>query len=117
VISHAWKALGTERYWFRLLLLPLKKIFYFKKYVKSFTIFVTHKRTEIMREKLKQHTVIFLVVVLLIHLGTAYMEGTLNPMHFSKGTRESQLMILIYTQVLAHFCWLNREKIIKELKK
>lgn len=70
-----------------------------------------------MKEKLKEHTIIFVVVAVFIHLCTAYMEGTLNPLHFSRGTRESQVMIFIYLQVLAHFCWLNREKIIKELKK
>jgi len=70
-----------------------------------------------MKEKLKQHAIIFVVVALFIHLCTAYMVGSLNPMHFSKDMRESQLMVFIYVQVLAHFCWLNREKIIKELKK
>jgi len=70
-----------------------------------------------MKEKLKEHTIIFVVVAVFIHLCTAYMEGTLNPMHFSKDMRESQLMVFIYVQVLAHFCWLNRVKIIKELKK
>lgn len=70
-----------------------------------------------MKEKLKEHAIIFVVVAVFIHLCTAYLEGTLNPMHFSKDMRESQLMIFIYVQVLAHFCWLNRVKIIKELKK
>jgi hypothetical protein len=70
-----------------------------------------------MKEKLKEHAIIFVVVAVFIHLCTAYMEGTLNPMHFSKDMRESQLMVFIYVQVLAHFCWLNRVKIIKELKK
>lgn len=70
-----------------------------------------------MKEKLKEHAIIFVVVAVFIHLCTAYLEGTLNPMYFSKDMRECQLMVFIYSQVLAHFCWLNREKIIKELKK
>jgi hypothetical protein len=70
-----------------------------------------------MKEKLKEHAIIFAVVAVFIHLCTAYMEGTLNPMYFSKDMRECQMIMFIFLQVLTHYAWFNREKIAKELKK
>lgn len=70
-----------------------------------------------MKEKLKQHAIIFVVVTLIVHLCTGYIVGTLNPMYFSKDMRETQIMMLIFIQALAHYAWFNREKISKELKK
>jgi hypothetical protein len=70
-----------------------------------------------MKEKLKEHAIIFAVVALFIHLCTSYMEGTLNPMYFSKNTRETQMIMFVFLQVLTHYAWFNREKIAKELKK
>lgn len=70
-----------------------------------------------MKDKIKEHTIIFLLVTIMVYLVTSYMQGTLNPFNLSKDTRESQVMVFIYLQILTHFCWFNREKIIKELKK
>jgi len=67
-----------------------------------------------MKEKLKQHAIIFVVVGLFIHLCTAYMQGSFS---MSKDMRECEMIIFIFTQVLAHFAWFNRELIIKEMKK
>lgn len=70
-----------------------------------------------MKDKLKPHIIIFVVVTLFVHLCTAYMEGTLNPMYFSKDMRECQMLMFILLQALAHYAWFNRENISKELKK
>jgi hypothetical protein len=45
------------------------------------------------------------------------MEGTLDPEYFSKEMRECEMIFLIFTQALAHYGWINRENIIKEIKK
>jgi len=70
-----------------------------------------------MEEKIKQHAIIFIAVAVFVHLCTAYMMGSLNPLEFSQDTRETQIMIFIYLQAVAHYSWFNREKIINQLKK
>jgi len=70
-----------------------------------------------MEEKIKQHAIIFIAVALLVHLCTAYVAGSIDPSDLSADTRESQMMIFIYLQIAAHYCWFNREKISRELKK
>ena len=67
-----------------------------------------------MEKKLKQHTIIFVVVAVFIHLCTAYMAGSFN---MSKDMRECEMIIFIFTQAIAHFAWFNRELIINEMKK
>jgi len=67
-----------------------------------------------MKEKLKEHAIIFVVVGLFIHLCAAYMEGSFI---MSKNMRECEMIMFIFVQVLAHYAWFNREKIAKELKK
>jgi hypothetical protein len=69
-----------------------------------------------MENKLKNHAYIFLVVGIFVHLCTAYMEGTLDPSLYSKDMRECEVIVFIFTQTLAHYAWINREKIIKEIK-
>ncbi len=67
-----------------------------------------------MEEKLKQHSIIFAVVAVFIHLCTAYMEGSFI---LSKDMRECEMIIFIFVQALAHFSWFNRELIVKEMNK
>ena len=67
-----------------------------------------------MKEKLRQHAIIFAAVAVFIHLCTAYMAGSFN---MSKDMRECEMIIFIFTQALAHFAWFNRELIIKEMNK
>jgi hypothetical protein len=67
-----------------------------------------------MEKKLKQHAIIFVVLAVFIHICTAYMEGSFN---LSKDMRECEMIIFIFTQVLAHFAWFSRELIAKEMKK
>lgn len=70
-----------------------------------------------MKEKLKQHAIIFVAVTLIVHLCTGYIVGTLNPAYFSRDMRETQLMMLIFVQALAHYAWFNRARISEEIKK
>ena len=70
-----------------------------------------------MEVKLKQHFILFIIVGLFVHLGASYMEGTLDPEYFSKEMRECEMIFLIFAQALAHYGWINRENIIKEIKK
>jgi hypothetical protein len=70
-----------------------------------------------MENKLKQHLIIFLVVGLFIHLCTAFLVGTIDFTYFSRDMRECELIMFIFVQVLAHYGWINREKILQELKK
>lgn len=69
-----------------------------------------------MENKLRQHAYIFLGVCLLVHLCASYIEGTIYPGHFSKEMRECELIMIVYAQLAAHYAWINREKIIKEIK-
>ena len=81
-------------------------------------IFVSQTKNKgAMENKLKQHAIIFFAVGLFIHLCTAYIEGSLNPVHFSQDMRECELIMFVFVQVLAHYGWINRENIIKEIKK
>jgi hypothetical protein len=68
-----------------------------------------------MSEKLKEHVIIFVVVLLFIHLCTSYIEGTFNPMSFSKDMRECQMILFIFLEVVAHYAWFNRHKITKDI--
>ena len=70
-----------------------------------------------MKDKIKEHTIIFLLVTIVVYLFTSYIQGTLNPFNLYKDTRESQMMVFIYLQVLVNYCWFNRENIIKKIKK
>lgn len=67
-----------------------------------------------MNKKIKQHIVIFVIVAIFIHFCTAYLAGSWN---FSKDMRECEMIVFIFTQVIAHFAWFNRELIINEMKK
>jgi len=67
-----------------------------------------------MNKKIKQHIVIFVIVTIFIHFCTAYLAGSWN---FSKDMRECEMIIFIFTQIITHFAWFNRELIINEMKK
>ena len=69
-----------------------------------------------MTQKHREHRNIAIVTLLIVHFFTSYIEGTLYPMEFSKGMRECEVIMIIITQVFAHYCWINKEKIIKELR-
>jgi hypothetical protein len=69
-----------------------------------------------MENKLKQHLYIFLGVGILVHLFAAFIEGTLDPGFYSKDMRECEVIMFFFAQALAHYAWINRERIIKEIK-
>lgn len=66
-----------------------------------------------MGVRLKEHLIIFIVVAAVVHLFTAYIEGSLNPMSFSKDMRETQVIMLIFIEFVSHFAWFNRHKILE----
>lgn len=67
-----------------------------------------------MKEKLKEHAIIFTTVAVFIHLCTAYMEGSFS---LSKDMRECEMIVFIFTQAIANVAWFNRELIINEMNK
>jgi len=69
-----------------------------------------------MTQKQREHRNITIVTLLIVHFFTSYIEGTLYPMEFSKGMRECEVIMIFITQALVHYCWINKEKIIKELR-
>lgn len=70
-----------------------------------------------MENKIKQHLYIFLAVSIFVHLCTAFITGSLNPIHYSQDMRECEMIMFIFVQALAQYGWINRENIIKEIKK
>jgi hypothetical protein len=69
-----------------------------------------------MTPKQREHKNLTIATLLIVHLLTSYIEGSINPFEFSKGMRECEVIMIIITQVFAHYCWINKEKIIKELR-
>lgn len=69
-----------------------------------------------MTIKQKEHRNVAIITLLIVHFFTSYIEGTIFPMEFSRGMRECEVMVIIITQVIVHYLWLNKDKIIRELK-
>lgn len=69
-----------------------------------------------MTQKQKEHRNIAIAVLAVVHLLFCYSEGGLNPMSFTKDARDYEIMMILISQAFAHYFWINREKITKELK-
>ncbi len=69
-----------------------------------------------MTQKQREHRNIAIVTLLIVHFFTSYIEGTLYPMAFSKDMREREVIMIIVTQIVAHYLWINKDKIIKDLR-
>lgn len=70
-----------------------------------------------MESKLKQHAIIFFAVGIFVHLCAAFITGHIDPGYFSQDMREDELYMFLLAQALAHYGWINRDNIIKEIKK
>ena len=69
-----------------------------------------------MTQKQKEHRNIAIVTLLIVHFFTSYIEGTLFPMEFSRGMRECEVIMIFLTQAVAHWAWINKDSLIKELR-
>lgn len=69
-----------------------------------------------MTPKQKEHRNIAIATLLVVHLLFCYSQGTLNPMQFSKDARDYEITMIIFSQFLAHYLWINKDKITKELR-
>lgn len=69
-----------------------------------------------MTQKQKEHRNIAIAVLIVVHLLFCYSQGSLYPMSFSKDARDQEILIIIVSQFFAHYLWINREKITKDLK-
>lgn len=69
-----------------------------------------------MTQKQKEHRNITIAVLVVVHLLFCYSQGSLYPMSFSKDARDYEIMMILISQALAHYLWINKEKITKDLK-
>lgn len=68
-----------------------------------------------MTQKQKEHIRLAIAVLVIVHLLFCYSHGTLYPMTLSKDARDNEIILIIFTQAFAHYFWINKDKIIKQL--
>ena len=69
-----------------------------------------------MTQNQKEHLRLGIAALFIVHILFCYSYGTLYPMTLDKEARDTEIIFIIVTQVFAHYFWINRDRIKKEMK-